>query len=234
MLEQSETVLRRPIVGAHASRIPTTRILALGGVAGPILFAVITTVAAALRPGYSHITSFISELGAPGTPHAALMNYLGFVPTGLFLTTFGIALVRVTSQHVLAVVGAVLVGVFGVGVTVSGVVSCDPGCPVPGGSLTNLAHNAIGPLSFIALACGIGLLGYGFRRLPSFRPVSGYAVVTSLLGLLLVVALIGSVEARELTGLWQRLFLATQFLWCASIGIRVFRSHGHGAGEGSP
>ncbi|NTU81059.1 MAG: DUF998 domain-containing protein [Chloroflexales bacterium] len=225
MPEQNETVMRRAIVGAHASGDTTTRVLAGGGVAGPILFSVITIVAAALRPDYSHITSFISELGASGTPHAPLMNYLGFVPAGLFLAAFGIALVRATSQHVLAVVGAVLVGLFGVGVAVSGIVSCDPGCPVPGGSLENAAHNVIGPLSFIALACGVGLLGAAFRRLPYFRPVSRYSLVTSILGLLFIVAIVGSLEAKTLTGLWQRLFLATLFLWCAVIGIRVARDH---------
>src|SRR6266545_6315049 len=47
------------------------RILALGGVLGPVLFAAVVGVCSALRPGYSHITQFISEHGATGTSHAA-------------------------------------------------------------------------------------------------------------------------------------------------------------------
>jgi hypothetical protein len=128
----------------------------------------------------------------------------------------------------------VLVGLFGVGVATSGIISCDPGCPVSGGSLENAAHNAIGPLSFIALACGVGLLGSAFRRLPYFRPFSRYSLVTSLLGLLFIAAIVGSLEAKTLTGLWQRLFLATLFLWCAVIGIRVLRYHGHVEADGIP
>jgi hypothetical membrane protein len=198
----------------------------LGGVAGPILFASITVVSAALRPDYSHVRCFVSELGASGTPHAALMNYLGFVPAGLLMTGFAFALVRATSQRTSAAVGSALVGVFGAGVAASGVLSCDPGCPVPGGSLENAAHNAIGPSAFIALACGIGLLGHAFRGLPRFRPFARYSLITSVLGLLFIVAIVSSLEARAHTGLWQRLFFAATFLWCAVIGLRVWRDHG--------
>jgi hypothetical membrane protein len=223
MSEQNKVLMRRAIV--RSSRVTSIRILALGGVAGPVLFVLITAVSAALRPDYSQTTSFISELGASGTPHAPIMNYLGFVPAGLLLAAFGISLVRIMSPHVLAVAGSALVVLFGVGVAASGIISCDPGCPVSGGSLENTLHNVIGPFSFIALACGIGLLGIEFRRLAYFRPLSLYSFVTSVLGLLLIVAIVGSLEAKTLTGLWQRLLLATLFLWCAVIGIRAFRYH---------
>ena len=199
------------------------RKLSLGGVAGPVLFSLITIVSAALQPNYNHTTSFISELGASGSPYAPLMNYLGFVPAGLLLAAFGISLWRVTSRHILATAGMVLVVLFGVGVAASGVMSCDPGCPVSGGSLENIIHNAIGPISFIALICGVALLGYDFRRLPYLRPLSLYSFLTSAFALLFMIALVGSLETKMLTGLWQRLLLATLFLWCAILGIRVYR-----------
>ena len=221
MLEQNKLLLRRAIVSS--SRATSIRILSLGGVAGPVLFALITVVSAALHRDYSHTASFISELGASGTPHALIMNYLGFVPTGLLLAAFGISLLRITSRHLLAVAGSALVVLFGLGVAASGIISCDLGCPQSGGSLENTLHNGIGPLAFISLACGVGLLGYDFRRLPYLRRFSLYSFVTSVLGLLFIAAIVGSLEAKTLTGFWQRLFLATLFLWCAVIGIRAFR-----------
>jgi len=42
------------------------RLLALGGITGPVLFAVVVLVLGALRPGYSHLQHFISELGVAG------------------------------------------------------------------------------------------------------------------------------------------------------------------------
>jgi hypothetical membrane protein len=201
------------------------RRFAVGGVTGPVLFSFVTVVSAALRPDYSHMTSFISELGASGTPYAPLMNYLGFVPAGLLLAAFGIALVHVTSPHVLALIGSVLVVLFGLGVAASGIIPCDPGCPLSGGSLANTIHNAIGPVSFIALICSVALLGYAFRRLPELRAFSLYSLLTSGLALLFMIALVKSLDAKTLTGLWQRLLLATLFSWCAVLGLRVFRHY---------
>jgi hypothetical protein len=50
------------------------QLLTLGGVAGPILFSAVVIVSAVLRSDYSHSVNFISEVGAAGTPYAALMN----------------------------------------------------------------------------------------------------------------------------------------------------------------
>jgi hypothetical protein len=170
------------------------RVAALGGVAGPILFSLITIVCALLRPGYSHMSRVISELGASHTPYAAIMVYAGFVPAGLLLAAFGISLVSVTSRRVLAVAGSVLVVLFGLGMTASGIISCDPGCPQTGGSLENTVHSAIGPVMFMAAICGVGLLGYEFRRLPYFRSLAPYSFVTSLLALVFMLTLLGSLE----------------------------------------
>lgn len=199
------------------------RRLAWGGVAGPVLFAAIVLAAASLRPGYSHVESFISELGATGTAYAALLNYAGFVPAGLMIVALGVALAGILPRQRLALAAAALVAIFGAGVAASGVVSCDPGCPQSGGSLENLLHNRIAPLAFLCLIAGAGLLGIQFRRLPAWRALSVYSLLTSGCGLLLLVALASSLDARELTGHWQRLLLAVLFLWCAVVGWRAAR-----------
>jgi hypothetical membrane protein len=204
--------------------------LGLGGVVGPIVFVVVVLVAAALRPGYSHFTNFISELGATGTTNAAFMNYAGFVPAGLMLAAFGAALAWTLPKNRLAMVAAALVALFGSGVAASGFISCDPRCPQNEGSIENLVHNAIAPLSFLCLILGAGMLGIHFRRLSAWRAFSVYSLLTSALALCLLVALASSLDTRELTGLWQRLLLTVLFLWCAVIGLHAFqvarRSHG--------
>jgi hypothetical membrane protein len=103
------------------------RTLALGGVAGPAVFSLVALACAALRPGYSHLAHVISELGASGTPNASLMNYGGFVPGGLMLAAFAVALRRVLPPRPLATAAAALVGLFALGLVASGVSSCDPG-----------------------------------------------------------------------------------------------------------
>ncbi len=199
------------------------RVLALGGVAGPVLFSLVVFYSATLRPEYSHITNFISELGATGTSHASLMNYGGFLPGGILLAGFGLSLRWFLPRSRSTLVASVLTAVFGVGVAISGLISCDPGCPQVGGTTENFIHDKIAPVSFLCLIAATGILSVHFRSLPAWRSVSMYSGVTSLVALVLLVALIGSLETRALTGLWQRLMLAALFLWTAVIGLRAFR-----------
>ena len=199
------------------------RRLALGGIAGPALFSAVVIVAAALRAGYSHTADFISELGATGTPYASLMNYAGFIPAGLMLAAFGIALAKTLPRRRACLLAAVLVASFGAGIAASGFASCDPGCPLAGGSVENLVHNRIAPIAFLCLIAGAGILGFQFRSDPAWRSLSVYSLVSSLVGLCLLVALASSFDTRELTGLWQRLLLAVLFLWCAVVGLRASR-----------
>jgi hypothetical protein len=196
----------------------------LGGIAAPVLFTVVSLVSAALRPGYSHLTSFISELGADGTPYARLMNYAGFVPAGLMFVALGIGLASALPRRRLVTVASVLVIVFGCGVTASGVISCDPGCPQAGGSVENLVHDRLGPASFLCLIVATALLGIASRRLPGWSHLSVYSLLTSAIALCFLVALASSLDTRTLTGLWQRLLLATLFQWCGVVGLHAFRS----------
>lgn len=200
------------------------RILALGGIAGPGAFAVVILVCAALRPGYSHVTNVVSELGATGTPYAVVMNYAGFVPAGLMLAAFGVALAGILPRRRLVLAAAVLVTLFGAGVAASGVVSCDPGCPRSGGSLENLLHDRIAPITFLCLIVGAAILGLQFRRLPAWRHLAIYSLLSSGFGLVFLAALASSLESRTLTGAWQRLMFTVLFLWCAVVGRDAFRS----------
>ena len=207
------------------------RILALGGIAGPVLFAVVVLVCAALRPGYSHLQQFISELGVAGTQYAALMNYAGFVPAGLLLAVFGIALVFALPGNRLIRLAAVLVTTFGLGIAASGMISCDLGCPQGEGSLENVVHNTIAPVSFLCLIAAMAMLGVRFPSIHAWRHLSFFSLLASAVALFLLVVLASSLDSRVLTGLWQRLLLAVLFIWCAIVGLEAFR---HPAGGMAP
>jgi hypothetical membrane protein len=198
------------------------RILALGGVAGPIVFGVAVVVAASLRPGYSHAANMISELGAQGTPYAGLMNYAGFVPSGLLLAAFGVALAGALPPHRFPRAATVLVMLFGIGIVAAGVFSCDAGCPQSTGTLDNRIHDRIAPATFVSLIVAAGMLGFRFRRLADWRDLAGYSLLTSAVALILLIVLASSLQSRVLTGLWQRLMLTSMFLWCAIVGVRAY------------
>jgi hypothetical membrane protein len=192
-----------------------------------VLFAVVVLASGALRPGYSHLDQVISELGAAGTPYAALMNYAGFVPAGLMLAGLGVALAFALPSGRLIRLAAVLVSTYGLGIAASGMMSCDPGCPQGEGSL----ENTIAPVAFLCLIAAMAMLGVRFRSVHAWRHLSLFSLVASAVALCLLVVVAGSLDSRVLTGLWQRLLLAVVFTWCAIVGIEAFR---HPAGRVAP
>lgn len=200
------------------------RILLLGGIAGPILFTLVVVISAAIRPDYSHVHQFISELGATGSPNAAMMNYGGFVPAGLLVAGFGFSLSRVLPREPLVLLALALVVLFGIGVAASGVVSCDPGCPQSGGSVENAIHNRIAPAAFLGLIIAAGIFAVRFRTLDSWSRCATGSAASAVLGLVLLAALASTLESRHLTGMWQRLLLLVLFSWCAGVGTHAFRS----------
>lgn len=197
--------------------------LALGGAAAPLVLLLVTTVSGALRPGYSHLDQFISELGATGTPYAGLMNYGGFVPMGLLFLGFAISTRSLVPRARLSTFATVLLVLFAVGGTTAGLASCDLGCPESGGSFANSIHNTVSPIAFVALILAAGTLGAYFRRVPEWQPFWLYSIATSVVALGFMIAMVASLESRELTGLWQRLLLATLFAWSTGVGLRLYR-----------
>ena len=201
--------------------------MSTGGIAGPILFTLVVMICASLRPGYDHISYFISELGATGTSKAALMNFAGFLPTGILITVFGISLIKFFPKRFLVRTGSVLIIIFGLGITAAGFFSCDPGCP-RNGSLENNIHDRLSGLIFLGTATSILLMGIAFRSLPLWRMYWVYSVISSFFAYIFLAALINSLDSYTYTGLWQRLLLLTIFLWTIVIARNIYKSLANG------
>ena len=197
--------------------------LALGGIAGPIVFVLVTLICASLRPGFDHMTQFISELGANGTAYAALMNYAGFVPTGIFFVSFAIALGVTVAPSRLGLLSALLLALFGTGVITAGIMSCDAGCPIRGASTEAVIHDRVSVLSFLAAIVAAGLLGFFARGRAEWGRLWIYCFASSATALLFLGLMGRSLESGALTGLWQRLLLMVLFSWCAVVGLHVSR-----------
>jgi hypothetical membrane protein len=195
------------------------RVLALGGIAGPLVFTLLIVICGARRPDYDHFNQFISELGETGAPDAALMNLAGFIPAGLLNAALGLALSRV-GRGPRALAAAILIVVFGLGMAAAGVFSCDPGCHQQGVSTEATLHHMVSGIAFISAIVGIGLSATVYRRLPAWQDLWRFSAFTSAVAFLLLVVMNASIDSRALTGFWQRLFLATLFVWCGVVGWR--------------
>ena len=196
----------------------------LGGILGPIVFTVVAIVAATMRPGYSHTQNFISELGATDAPNAAFMNYAGFVIGGLLVASLGFALIKILPRKRLTLVASVLVSLFGIGIATSGIISCDLGCPQGTGTMANIIHNTVAPIAFLCLIAASLIFGFRWRSEAGLRNLANYSLATGVVALGMLALLASSLEARELTGLWQRLLLLVLFSWCIIVSLRIGKS----------
>jgi Protein of unknown function (DUF998). len=199
--------------------------LSLGGLVGPILFTLMTVICSLLHKDYNHLNQFISELGATGITNSTLMNYAGFIPSGLMAAAFGISLLLFLPKSVLSQVGAILISFFGLGVTLAGFFPCDAGCPIKDGSFQNVIHNNVSGPAFLSAIIGIFLLTFAFRRSVSWKSHWVYSLLSGLLAVVFMTLLSIYLESPTLKGLWQRLLLGTVFLWLAITAVRLFRSY---------
>jgi len=205
-------------------KISGLKFLALGGIAGPILFTSVVLFCSSQRPDYDQTSQFIDELGASGTPNSMLMNTVGFLLSGLMIAAFGISLLLGLPSRSATRIGSVFIILFGIGMGVSGFFSCDPGCP-PEGSWSARIHDQVSGATFVSAVVGTLLMGISFRKMSRMRSIWFYSVITSLVSFGILIVLIDSVDSSSMVGLWQRLMLLLFFAWFGVTGIRVIRQY---------
>ena len=67
------------------------RLLALSGIAGPILFAAVVTVLGFVSTDYSHVEQLTSQRGATGVQYAVMQN-ISFILTGRLVVALAVGL----------------------------------------------------------------------------------------------------------------------------------------------
>jgi len=196
------------------------RYLALCGIAVPIVFATLVTVAGYFYQDYSHVTQAVSELGGVEAQYHLLQN-ANFVVLGLLLLAFAFGLYRGLGARNL---GPVFIGFFGVVSVLHSVLPCDPGCDFQ--TLTGTLHNVTGLAGFLAAIAGIFLVSRNLNTDPQWRSLSRFswmAGVVVLVSLVLWIGVAKTAEIGSLNGVLQRVFILAWFVWVEVMAIRLFQ-----------
>lgn len=191
---------------------------ALGGVIGPILFALVVIVGGFLYDGYSHISQKISELGGEGAEYALLQN-LNFIMLGVSVIGFSWALARVLGPPSR---GPLLIGFFGlVAVIHGGLLPCDIGCQ--GETTVGLLHNITGLTGFVSVIAGMMVLARRWHDDPRWRSHVRFTQRAALvaIGGLVSFVFTQALDAQSLAGVAQRVFAGALLLWIAITAARL-------------
>jgi len=188
----------------------------LCGLVAPFLWAAVIVLAGELRPGFDHVSQYISELGERGSSTAMLMRFGGFGGSGVLIVGYAVAfhatVARITGRHQLTRLIAMLVALDGIGRIGAGMFSCEPGCAAPD-VLSQRLHSLSATIAFLALAAAALLGALLFRRNASLRPLSAYSFVSGCAGLTFLALMSASEATRSYTGLYERLASGVLTLW---------------------
>jgi hypothetical protein len=193
MFENSAPVHLGTTELARASSSDTTRkLLTAGALAGPI-YVVVGLAEALLRPGFDlgrHELSLLAN-GEYGWIHVAMM-----VATGLLTVTGAIGLGRALTWGPGCRWGPRLVGLYGLGVAIAGLLTADPamGFPpgTPDGRALALSWHGMGHL----VAGSIGFLGlivacFVFARRFQSEGHRGWAAYSAITGVVFLAGFVG-------------------------------------------
>ena len=148
------------------------------GILSPVLWLGLIVITGAMRPGFSHATQFISELGERGSATELLMRGLGFGFTGLLYLGFAAAAAATFRRGWLIVIACLLIALDGTGRMGAGVFPCDPGCMRV--SPTQDLHQMFATMGFLSAVVAAIFWGVVVRRVSSLRSFSWPSVAASL------------------------------------------------------
>jgi hypothetical membrane protein len=191
----------------------TTRLLALGGVIGPLIFAVACTVAGFLRAGYSPLHQAISDLGVGSL--AWLLN-VPVIVMGLLLIACSAAILRTLGPALgdpWRWVCSGLLALPGLGFAWAGIFTEAPA--------TVTLHWMVGmPLIAIGSVAGFLITGIRLRRLQSWRGIGTYSIAASLTSLALITIMFAT-WTLGIGGLTERVFFLEIMAWYVIVGWRL-------------
>ena len=202
---------RRPVVIEFEALTSPRALLGLCGLLAAA-FALGTPIIGAWNATtYDHCASFISEFGARGMPHGALVGLGGFLPTGLFALGFCLLAARFHRN----LPGFLLLSAVGLAYVAAALFPCEPGCPSSGGPVQRV-HNVFGALEYVSGAGGLAVLSVRGPTLPRWSKVfAGMAAGLVMLSFTLMLLPDQAVHR----GLWQRLADASLFGWMSGLAL---------------
>jgi hypothetical membrane protein len=194
----------------------------LCGVLSPLLWLSLIGVAGAMRPEFSHITHYISELGERGSSTEAMMRYAAFEFTGFLYLCFASALMATFRAGWCSTLAAGLIGLEGLGRMGAGVFPCDPGCE--GLSSSQDLHRLFATVGFLSGILAAVVWGITFRRHGWPRSLTWYSVGTGIVALIFLLLMSWSRDLVNTPGLFERLATGVLSLWLLVFAARLMRT----------
>jgi hypothetical protein len=200
-------------------------VFALSGIAAAIVYVLAVIIGGALRPGYSHISQFVSELIASEAPNKPALDAL-FAAYNALTVAFGWALVLQASStdpaagRSIGIIGAIVLIIEGI---IGLAILFFPQDPVgTKATPTGTTHIVLAGLSSLATVLAILFIGLWLGKDPNLRGYAPYSFITvAFIFISGGVAAATAAVRSPLLGLTERLPIAGFLQWIAVMSLAI-------------
>lgn len=193
-----------------------------GVVALPVLscawLAVGVWVAGAMYPGYNHLSQFISELGATGSPVGAWVNWGVFFACEVPVLVFVWQAFRRLPRHGMLTAGLALLALYALLLMAAAVFPCDFRCRAQVPTTSHQIHMLTGISAYLFGLAGLLALSIGLGRMEQRKPRLAFVLPVASV---LLLGVSGTVP--DYAGLGQRLNEGLIYIWMIAVAARVER-----------
>lgn len=185
---------------------------------GFLWFACSVVIAGYFYPDYSHTAQFISELGATGSPHGDYVNYLGFIPTELFIFSFIVISYSVLPATRLNIIGLVFIAIYAMTLGVAAFFPCDFECKP---EVATTSHNIHMASAFPGYLCGIIAIFLISAGAKLWSKSNTLKVCGYLAGGVALLAFVNLDPDSKYLGLSQRILELLIYSWLVLLGYSL-------------
>ncbi|MGX9461972.1 DUF998 domain-containing protein [Shewanella sp. A14] len=183
-----------------------------------IWFAGTIIIAGLNYPNYSHVTQYISELGATGSPHGNYVNYWGFIPTELFLLAFVFICFLVVPKTKKSIIGLVFIGVYGISLGIAALYPCDFECNPIKPTTSHTIHMLS---AFPGYICGIISIFIMSSGSTFNGQTNVFKLISFAIGGMCVYAFLNLDPSSDLVGVYQRILELMIYSWFIYLGYSL-------------
>lgn len=189
------------------------RLSAMAGFVGPLMFISVAIFAGSKDPEFSHITDWMSELGATGAPYADLFNHFGLIPLGVCLMVFAPAFLKIFGPGARASVSAVLLMLVGLIYIFLAIFNCDYQCGTEMMTLNAQIHNWLAIFGFPIIVLTPAIIGMRAFHTRENKGYYQFCLVSAILLLIAYILLLIIVAEFWGKGLLQSGFIIVFVYW---------------------
>jgi hypothetical protein len=145
------------------------------------------------------------------------MNFAGFLPYGLLMAVFALAVHRSIRPDIGGWLGPAILALYGLAYVSVAMAPCDPGCQSATPSLHHRVHLLLGDFIFLAAVLAPYTLYARMRKDPAWRSLAlATLVLPGAAWVILVASGVGLPAALR-----QRIWLLLLFLWIELMAVRT-------------